>query len=72
MTDTEVSTAFAKYYLQRATHEFAEDLDRIRNADDFKDGTIPLLVHALQQGASVFSNEEQRRVVTASIAKGGK
>jgi len=72
MTDTEVSAEFKNYYLQRATQEFGEDLDRIRNADDFRDGTIPLLIHALQQGTSVFSVEEQRRIVTAGVAKNGK
>jgi ribosome assembly protein 3 len=69
MTDAEVSAAFTKYYMQRATTEFSEDLDRLRGSDDFKDDALPLLVNALQQGASVFSIEEQRRIVTARIEK---
>ena len=68
MTNAEVSDAFAKYYLQRATKEFAEDLDRVRGADDFKgDDAIPILVNALRQGTSVFSGEEQRRIVMAGV-----
>jgi len=55
--------------MQRATQEFAEDLDRIRGADDFRDDALPLLINALQQGTSVFSKEEQRRVVTAGLEK---
>lgn len=65
MSDPEVAAAFTKYYMQRATHEFAEDLDRVRGADDFKDEALAMLVLALQQGTGVYSSEEQRRVVTA-------
>jgi ribosome assembly protein 3 len=65
MTDVDVSEAFTKFYMQRATTEFAEDLDRIRNTEDFKDDALPTLVNALQQGVFNFSIEEQRRIVTA-------
>ena len=72
MTDVEVSTAFTKYYMQRATKEFSEDLDRIRASDDFRDDAIPLLINALQQGTSIFSIEEQRRIVAAGLTKDEK
>jgi ribosome assembly protein 3 len=72
MSDTEIQAAFTKYYMQRSTTEFAEDLDKIRGADDFKDDSLPLLINALQQGTSAFSVEEQRRIVTAEMEKGGK
>lgn len=65
MSDKEVSTAFTSYYLQRATQEFAEDLDKIRNADDFKADAIPILINALSQGTALFSSADQRRIVTA-------
>jgi ribosome assembly protein 3 len=55
--------------MQRATQEFAEDLDRIRGADDFRDDALPLLINALRQGTSGFSIEEQKRVVTAGLEK---
>jgi len=64
-----VSAAFTKYYLQHATQELAEDLDKVRAADDFRDDALPLLVNALQQGASAFSIEEQRRIVMAGMEK---
>lgn len=67
-TDKEVSTDFTSYYLQRATNEFAEDLDKVRNADDFKNNAILLLVNALQQGTATFSPADQRRVVTADAS----
>ena len=67
MTDVEVSAQFTKFYLQKATQEFAEDLDLIRGADDFRDDAFPLLLKALQQGTAVFSPEEQRRIVTAGL-----
>lgn len=65
MGDNEVSAAFTSYYLQRATQEFAEDLDKIRNADDFKNDAIPTLINALSQGTALFSPADQRRIVTA-------
>ena len=60
---SQTSSGFSAYYLQRATKDFAEDLDKIRNADDFKTEAIPTLVHALQQGATMFSPEDQKRVM---------
>lgn len=65
MNDKEVAAEFTSYYLQRATKEFAEDLDKIRNADDFRNDAIPLLVNALSQGTAMFPPADQRRIVTA-------
>ncbi|POS84222.1 hypothetical protein EPUL_002881 [Erysiphe pulchra] len=64
-TDDEVSAAFAEFYLKKVTNEFSDDLDQLRNADDFKEDSIPILISALQQGTSLFSIEEQRRIVLA-------
>lgn len=69
MTDVDVCAAFSKYYMQRVAIEFAEDLDRVRGADDFSEGALFLLVNALQRSTSVFSIAEQRRVATAGIAR---
>jgi ribosome assembly protein 3 len=68
-TDTQISEEFTRYYMQRVTEEFAEDLDAIRTADDFQDSAFPLLVHALQQGTSVFSIDGKRRVVAEGASK---
>ncbi|KAF7544250.1 hypothetical protein G7Z17_g10100 [Cylindrodendrum hubeiense] len=68
--DNQREAEFSSYYLQRTTQELSEDLDKVRTAEDFKADSIPFLVHALQQGAGLFSLEDQKRVVTAS--KGGK
>lgn len=65
MTDKQVAAEFTSYYLQRATKEFAEDLDKIRNADDFRNDAIPILINALSQGTTMFSPADQRRIVTA-------
>lgn len=65
VTDKEVAAEFTSYYLQRATKEFAEDLDKIRNADDFRNDAIPILINALSQGTTMFSPADQRRIVTA-------
>jgi len=68
-TDAQISEDFTRYYMQRATEEFAEDLNAIRTADDFQDSALPILVHALQQGTSIFSIEDKRRIVTGGQAK---
>lgn len=65
MTDDEVSAAFSDFYLKKVTNEFSDDLDQLRNADDFNEDSIPILISALQQGASLYSIEEQRRIVMA-------
>ena len=69
LSDAEVSESFTKYYLQRATEEFSENLDKMRGADDFNAEAVPMLIHALKQGTGLFSVEEQRRVVTAGEKK---
>lgn len=61
---------FAASYLQRLTGEVAEDLDKVRNADDFKPDSIPFLVHALQQGASQFRDADKERVIRSMETNG--
>ncbi|KAL5627400.1 hypothetical protein BROUX41_003553 [Berkeleyomyces rouxiae] len=73
MPDTMTTNdVFSAYYLQRTTSELAEDLDRVRAAEDFKADSIPLLVHALQQGAATFTGAEQQRVAGAAEEEGSK
>lgn len=57
---------FAAQYLQRLTGELAEDIDKVRNSDDFKSDSVPFLVHALQQGASQFVSSEKDRVLNST------
>ncbi|CAH0050099.1 unnamed protein product [Clonostachys solani] len=63
--DKATEAEFGSYYLQRTTQELAEDLDKVRNADDFKAESVPFLVRALQQGAVQFSPDDQKRTVSA-------
>lgn len=65
-TASSANEDFSAYYLQRTTVELAEDLDRVRAAEDFKADSIQLLIHALQQGAATFTPSEQQRVAAAS------
>ncbi|OPB36949.1 hypothetical protein A0O28_0060290 [Trichoderma guizhouense] len=61
--------AFSALYLQKLTQELSEDLDKIRNADDFKAESVPSLVHALQQGAKQFSPAQQNAAVKLEISR---
>ncbi|TQS32901.1 hypothetical protein Golomagni_06769 [Golovinomyces magnicellulatus] len=66
--ESTTETEFSALYLQRVTKEVAEDIDKVRTADDFKSDSIPFLVHALQQGANQFSSGDKKRVVQSSQA----
>ncbi|KAI0424884.1 ribosome-assembly protein 3-domain-containing protein [Xylaria sp. FL1042] len=63
-----IAADFTSYYLQQSTKEFAEDLDKIRSADDFKGDALPMLIKSLQQGTSMFSAVDQKRIVDARQA----
>jgi ribosome assembly protein 3 len=55
--------------MQRATVEFAEDLDDVRNAGDFNGDALEILVHSLQQGTQGFSEAEKKRVVGTGFGR---
>lgn len=57
---------FDAIYIRKITTELADDLDKVRSAQDFKANSIPMLIHALKQGESLFSAEEKRRVVATT------
>jgi ribosome assembly protein 3 len=57
---------FSAIYLRKIAAEFADDLDKVREAPDFKASSVPMLIHALKQGESLFSVEERKRVVGAA------
>ncbi|KAF5876474.1 uncharacterized protein Bfra_002879 [Botrytis fragariae] len=61
--DSALAEKFTSHYLQRITTEFSEDLDKIREADDFNENALQILVHALKQGTEVWGEEEMRRIV---------
>lgn len=65
MSNKDIDSEFSSSYLQRLTQELSEDLDKVRNADDFKADSVPFLVHALAQGTAQFSKDDKRRVVQA-------
>lgn len=59
---------FDAIYIRKITTELADDLDKVREAQDFKANSIPMLIHALKQGEGLFSVEEKRRVIATSKA----
>ena len=56
---------FESYYMKGITTEFADDINKIRNASDFNDQSVPILVEVLKQCAGNFSEEEKQRVMGA-------
>ena len=57
------SLSFEDFYMKQVTTEFADDLDKIRNASDFDEKSLPILIEALKQGTSMYSEEEKRKVM---------
>ncbi|KAI4130269.1 MAG: hypothetical protein LQ338_001806 [Usnochroma carphineum] len=57
------ATDFESFYLKQVTAEFADDLDKLRNASDFSEKSVPILIHALKATASVYSEEEKAKVM---------
>ena len=64
----QVQDDFSAIYLRKVAAEFADDLDKVREAQDFKASSVPMLIHALKQGESLYTAEERRRVVGAANA----
>lgn len=56
---------FDAWYLRQVTAQYANDLDKVRGAADFKDASVPMLVEALKQGARAFGEEEKKAVMSA-------
>ncbi|KAI4244930.1 MAG: hypothetical protein L6R40_002836 [Gallowayella cf. fulva] len=52
-------TDFEAFYLQQVTTEFADDLDKLRNASDFNEKSLPILIDALKSTARTYSVEEK-------------
>ncbi|KAB8659303.1 hypothetical protein FH972_026192 [Carpinus fangiana] len=40
------------WYLRAVTQQYADDLSALRNAPDFRDASVPILIKALMQGAT--------------------
>jgi ribosome assembly protein 3 len=43
--------------------ELEDDLDKIRAAGDFKESSLSILIEALKQGDTIFSDEEKKQVL---------
>ena len=56
---TSLHEDFENYYLRQITAEFADEIEKLRDAKDFKESSVPMLVQALKQGAVGFSEEEK-------------
>ena len=61
--ETPPKESFESWYLKQVTAEFADDIDKIRNAPDFTEKSVPVLVQALKQGGARFSEQERERIL---------
>jgi len=56
--------AFTQAYLRMMTTQFSDDLDALRRAADFKESSsVGILVNALKQGESLFSEAEKEIIL---------
>lgn len=58
--DPQADAKFEEYYMRLITEEFGDDLNNVREAKDFEDRSLPMLVRALRQGVNIFNPEEKR------------
>jgi len=61
--DPQANAKFEEYYMRLITTEFGDDLNALRQAKDFGDKSLPMLVRALRQGVNIFDKEERRVVI---------
>jgi len=61
--DSSLKEDFETYYMKQLTAEFGDDLNSLRQAQDFTDKSLPMLVKMLKSGTRGFSEEEMRIVV---------
>ena len=65
--DPEAEARFEEYYMRQLTSEFGDDLNAVRQARDFGEKSLPMLVKALRQGVNIFDTEEKRVVVGGGV-----
>lgn len=65
------SDDFAAQYLRHVTSEFADEIERLRKAKDFRDSSVPILVEALKQGSEMYSVDERTRLAKGWAAASG-
>ncbi|KAL9018552.1 MAG: hypothetical protein Q9185_004154 [Variospora sp. 1 TL-2023] len=56
-------TDFESFYLKQVTTEFADDLDKLRNASDFTEKSVPILIDALKATAGMYSEGDKMKVM---------
>lgn len=63
-TEDASSKKFTQLYLRLLTTQFSNDLDTLRRAADFKEASsVAILINALKQGQSLFSEAEKRAIL---------
>lgn len=66
--DEKAEVAFKEWYLAQLTREFADDLDKLRSAPDWREstatsnGSLEILMHFLEQKVSTFDKEDRIRI----------
>lgn len=65
---TDNKAAFTEYYLGLMTGgNFGEDLNKIRESNDFNNQTsMPLLIAALKEGVNMFDKEQRDLILSAN------
>ena len=51
------------YYMKQITAEFADDIDKLRNAPDFSERSVPILIQALKQCSKGFNDEDKEKIM---------
>ena len=54
---------FEAWYVKAITEHYGNELDKVRQAQDFKASSIPILAHTLRQGTRLFSDKDKEIVL---------
>lgn len=58
--------SFQDYYVQLMTSEFAEDLDKLRQSNDFNEKSLYMLIQSLKEGSKMYTKEEAEIIHNSS------
>ncbi|KAI9291662.1 hypothetical protein K502DRAFT_121551 [Neoconidiobolus thromboides FSU 785] len=61
-----LKTMFHSYYMDQVTSSFGDDLDKLREEEDFTNSKLQILIDSLQQGICIFSDSDKELILSTN------
>ncbi|ANB11663.1 hypothetical protein AWJ20_4484 [Sugiyamaella lignohabitans] len=55
---------FEDYYVQMMTEKFGDDLNKLRQSNDFQPKSLFMLINALKEGVNIFDADQQKIILS--------